>query len=98
MNEFADFLEHIQQPCVFKELFGYDCPGCGLQTAFILLLRGHVWESIATYPPLPFLLFLFVFFCFHLLFRIKYGDRIMQWSFRLSATAIILNYLWKILL
>jgi hypothetical protein len=98
MNETADFFEQLELPCFFKENFGYECPGCGFQTAFVLLLRGRLWESIETYPPLPFLLFLFAFFIVHLLFRIKNGELIMHWAFRLSVAAVVINYIWKLLL
>ncbi len=97
MSEIINFFEQIQQPCIFKKIFGYECPGCGLQTAFILLLKGHIVESLVTYPPLPFLLFLFLFFIIHLIFKIKKGELILQWAFRFSMFAIITNYIWKIL-
>jgi len=98
MNETADFFEQLELPCFFKENFGYECPGCGFQTAFVLLLRGRLWESIEAYPPLPFLLFLFAFFIVHLIFRIKNGELIMHWAFRISVAAVVINYIWKLLL
>ncbi len=46
-------------PCTFKLLFGIDCPFCGFQRAFLLLLQGQFTDSFKMYPPLiPCLLFL----------------------------------------
>jgi Protein of unknown function (DUF2752) len=33
-------------PCVWKNLFGFECPGCGLSRAGALLLRGRVHEAV----------------------------------------------------
>ena len=32
-------------PCLWKSLFGLDCPGCGLSRAGALLLHGRVHEA-----------------------------------------------------
>jgi hypothetical protein len=32
-------------PCLWKTLFGFECPGCGLSRAGALLLRGRVQEA-----------------------------------------------------
>lgn len=37
-------------PCFFKQLFGFDCPGCGFQRSFIALLKGDVVYSLKLYP------------------------------------------------
>jgi hypothetical protein len=48
-------------PCAFKSLSGIDCPICGFQRAFLLLLQGRVTDSFKIYPPLiPCLLFLLI--------------------------------------
>lgn len=39
---------HILIPCLWKTITGYECPGCGLTTAFIALLRmdwGEAWSA-----------------------------------------------------
>ncbi|HTA26927.1 MAG TPA: DUF2752 domain-containing protein [Bacteroidia bacterium] len=53
------WLNHHLLPCAFKTLFGIDCPICGFQRAFLLLLQGKFTDSFKVYPPLiPCLLFL----------------------------------------
>ena len=54
-----EWLEDHQLPCLFKAVFGIDCPGCGFQRAMLFLLRGQVPESMLAYPALiPILIFL----------------------------------------
>ena len=44
-------------PCAYKELFGIDCPTCGAQRSFTLLIEGNFPDSFFMYPPLiPILL------------------------------------------
>jgi hypothetical protein len=33
-------------PCTFKYTTGLPCPSCGMTTAFALLIRGDVWNSL----------------------------------------------------
>lgn len=54
-----EWLEAHQLSCWIKSLTGIECPGCGMQRALILLLKGELWASITTYPALlPLMLFL----------------------------------------
>ena len=34
-------------PCLWKTVFGFTCPGCGLSRAGALLLRGYLEEAVA---------------------------------------------------
>lgn len=55
----VDWLEAHQLPCLVKGTFGIECPGCGLQTAIFMLLRGEIVDSVRTYPGLiPLIVFL----------------------------------------
>jgi hypothetical protein len=55
------WLQYHMLPCASKMLFGIDCPICGFQRAFILLLQGKFTESFSMYPPLlPCLLFMVI--------------------------------------
>lgn len=54
-----DWLDAYQLPCLFRQLFGVICPGCGCQTAIFFLLRGEVKNSFEAWPPLiPVLFFM----------------------------------------
>lgn len=54
-----EWLEIHQLPCLFKAIFGMECPGCGFQRALLFLLRGEVDNSVHSYPALmPILIFM----------------------------------------
>lgn len=57
-------------PCYFKVVFGIDCPGCGGQRAIMLLLKGDIAASIATYPPLLPIIFMVLLYFINK--RLKY--------------------------
>lgn len=46
------------QFCLFKELTGVPCPGCGCTRAFLCLLRGEVGQAL-WYNPLVIVLIIF---------------------------------------
>lgn len=47
-------------PCIYKQLFGIDCPFCGFQRSVIALLKGDFADSFIFYPPLiPLIISLF---------------------------------------
>ena len=46
------WLESHMLPCAYKSLLGFDCPACGAQRSFVLLLKGDMRNSFIMYPPL----------------------------------------------
>jgi hypothetical protein len=97
MNAPARWLQEHQLSCFYKKLLGVDCPGCGMQRAFMYLINGDFWESIRVYPPLLPILLTFVFMCFHLIFEFKSGAKILIYGYSISAGLIVINYLIKII-
>ncbi|MEA2041244.1 MAG: DUF2752 domain-containing protein [Bacteroidota bacterium] len=95
MKEFIQWFKDHHVPCLFKETFGYDCPGCGGQSAWVLLLEGKFIESFYTYPPLGFVIVLLLFFFVHITVDIRKGDIILRWIFRLTAFVVLLSYVFK---
>lgn len=79
------FSEILLFPCAYKQLFGVDCPVCGFQRSFLLLLRGNVRESFFMYPALVPALALVVFFVVHLISKKTVGK-----SFLLNYGAVVL--------
>lgn len=41
-------------PCVFRELTGYYCPGCGGTRACMALLKGQILKSFFCHPVVPY--------------------------------------------
>jgi hypothetical protein len=46
--------------CPFKSIFGVPCPGCGLTTAILELLKGKVFESLHTHAFASIFMFAFL--------------------------------------
>lgn len=95
-TQFINWLESHMSVCPFMEMTGASCPGCGVQRAFILLLKGELWDSIVMYPALIPMLTLFSFLIVHLIFKFKKGGIFLMYNFILAVGLIIFNYLFKI--
>jgi len=93
--QFIQWLESHQMPCVYKKYLGIDCPGCGMQRAFIELLKGHFGESIKMYPALIPIILMFLFLTLHLKFKFKKGSYYLTIMFIFTAIIIATNYIYK---
>ncbi|MCD4734513.1 MAG: DUF2752 domain-containing protein [Bacteroidales bacterium] len=87
-----EWLENHQLPCFYKEAFGVECPGCGMQTALILLLKGDLIASFYAYPPLIPTIGMFGYLILHLIFKFKHGEMVLKFSFIFTFIGIIINY------
>ena len=81
------------QPCAYKQILGFECPGCGFQRSLIHLLKGNIWESIQLFPGLLPMLFMFAFLILHLGFNFKNGATILKYVFIGDMTIIIIHYI-----
>jgi hypothetical protein len=83
-------------PCALKSIFGIDCPICGFQRSFLLLLQGNFIESFKAYPPLIFALVLIVYAVATVCFPRYIGRKFLP-SYSLIVLIIIaINYSVKI--
>ena len=96
MSAFIHWLEEHLLACPSKKLAGITCPGCGMQRAFIELLKGNFVESFKMYPALIPILITFGILAAHLVFRYRNGARYVMWSFIFSVTVIFTSYIVKI--
>jgi hypothetical protein len=92
-----DLIEHNLLPCSVKSLTGFDCPGCGLQRAFVALLRGDIVLSLQLNPALIPVMITLLFTAFHLRFQLKNGAGIIVFLFALSGSLMIVNFVVKLL-
>jgi len=97
MQQLIHWLESHQLPCFYKHYLGIACPGCGMQSAFILLLKGRLLESIITYPALIPTLFILYFLMLHLIYNFKKGAVILKISFIFTVIIMVLNYIIRLL-
>lgn len=91
------WLEQHQLPCFFKQLTNMDCPGCGIQRSFILLLSGDIAGSLKMYPALVPIILLFGFLILHLVRNFKKGTTILKYSYIFCAGIIMVSYIYRII-
>ncbi len=97
MSHFIHWLETHQLPCLYREWLGIPCPGCGMQTAFIELLKGHLVTSLRIYPPLIPILMVLFFLSLHLIIRFKKSAVIIKISVIITAGIMAVNYLFELI-
>ncbi len=91
------WLQSHSLSCQFYENYHIKCPGCGLQSAFISLLKGNVLESIQAYPAILPLALLFVSLILHLKYRLKWTYKSNCILASLSILTILINFIIKLL-
>jgi hypothetical protein len=75
---------------------GIECPGCGLQTSLIELLKGNLWQSILDYPALLPLIVLCIYGLAYAIFKFKKGDIILIIIAIFTGVIMIGNYIIKL--
>jgi hypothetical protein len=98
MNTLINWLQRHMQPCFYKQYLGMECPGCGMQRAFIELLKGNVLESIKLYPALLPVIFMMFYLILHIVFDFKKGATIIKYSFIINVVIIMIHYIAKLIL
>ncbi|MDC6352130.1 DUF2752 domain-containing protein [Zeaxanthinibacter sp. PT1] len=84
-------------PCLNKQIFGFECPGCGIQRSFWLLLEGKFGEAFLMYPAIFPLILLFAFLIADRFIRIRYANTISISLMILSVLTILTNYIFKLI-
>jgi hypothetical protein len=85
-------------PCAYKMIFGIDCPTCGAQRSFYLLLEGDFVSSFKMYPPLIPVLALIFIFIVHLFNKNIIGKKFLTKYSIFVLLAVSLSYIFKLLL
>jgi hypothetical protein len=97
MKKIIHWLETHQAACLWKQHMGFDCPGCGIQSAFTELLKGNISESILLYPALIPMIIMILFLAVHLIFRFQKGALILKILFIFTSSLIIISYVVKLI-
>jgi len=96
MKSIINWLEQHLQPCFYKEVLGFECPGCGMQRSLIELLKGNLIQSLKLYPALLPIIILFIFLILHLSFNLKKGAAILKYMFIGNISIIMISYFIKL--
>jgi Protein of unknown function (DUF2752) len=94
----TSWLEAHQLPCLFKAVTHFDCPGCGIQRSFILLIKGDFTESFLVYPALLPIILLFTLLILQVTSKIKNGAAILKFAYIFIAGIILVSYIYKLII
>ena len=89
-------LKDYMLPCLNKQLFGIDCPGCGLQRSIVFLLKGDFAAAFHMYPAIFTLVPLFGILIINRLFNLKYGNQLIIGLSISTVALILINYIFKL--
>lgn len=79
-------------PCAYKYILGIDCPVCGGQRSFLLLLKGDIAGSFQMYPPLLPVLFLAALSIVYLVNRKAVPVSRLKFFSIVVLTIVLINY------
>lgn len=88
--------EDYMLPCMNKKLFGVECPGCGLQRAVALLIKGDFVGAFQMYPAIYPLILLTAVLITNRFLNIKYYNTLVITLSIASVFLIITNYIIKL--
>jgi hypothetical protein len=88
-------LESFMLPCFTKQLWGFDCPGCGMQRAILFLFKGEFGAAFDMYPAIYPMLLLFGFLIMDKVLSIKYAGKITNVLMISTVAFILTNYILK---
>ena len=88
-------LEDFMLPCFTKRIFGFDCPGCGLQRSIALLLKGEFAAAFEMYPAIYPLVLLIVFIISTSFIKIRFELIVKIFLAITTGVVIIVSYVFK---
>ena len=89
-------MEEHMLPCMNKQLFGVECPGCGTQRAIAFLLEGEFYEAFKMFPAIYTLALFFVLLVLHLIDKKRNYSKLVIASAILNGAVILIAYFIKI--
>ena len=97
LQNIITWLEANQLPCLFKAITHFDCPGCGMQRSFIMLMKGDITSSFLIYPALIPILLLFILLGVQLVARLNRGAILLKYGYLFCAGIILVSYIYRII-
>nr|WP_273569087.1 DUF2752 domain-containing protein [Maribacter sp. Hal144] len=88
-------IEDYMLPCFTKSIFGFDCPGCGLQRSAAFLIQGEFVEAFKMYPAIYPIILLFGVLAANKFFSFKYANQAIITLMILTVGTILINYILK---
>lgn len=83
-------------PCMNKWIFGIDCPGCGMQRSFALLLKGEFTDAFFMFPAIYTTILFVISIGLHLIDKSRSYTKIVISTAILNGAIMIISYIYKI--
>ena len=90
-------LEKYMIPCMNKQLFGFDCPGCGMQRSLALILKGEFTDAFFMFPAIYTMIAFFGFVALNFLDKKRNYHKIIISLGIINGLIMIISYIYKIL-
>ena len=90
-------LEDFMIPCLNKTLFGFDCPGCGIQRSLAQLVQGEFIAAFKMYPAIYTLLFFGGFILLNTKMSFKHAQKKILILAILNVFIILGSYIVKMI-
>lgn len=88
-------MEEYMLPCMNKQLFGIDCPGCGMQRAIQFIFNGEFLNAFKMFPAIYSLALLALFLVLHLFDKSRDYQKLIIGTAILNAAIVIISYIYK---
>ncbi len=88
-------MEEYMLPCMFKQLFGIDCIGCGIQRSIALLFKGNFVAAFYMFPAIYTTILFFIFIALHLLDKKNSYHKLIIGLAIFNAIVMIIAYVYK---
>lgn len=91
---------HLKGGCIFWELWGIYCPGCGGTRSLVALAHGHILQSLWYHPLLLYCVIMYLAFMLsHTLEKLHVpfvkGMKFREWIMYGMIVVLILNFVLK---
>lgn len=88
-------LEDFMLPCMSKQLFGMDCPGCGMQRSLLLVLKGDFADAFFMFPAIYTTIIFFLSVGLHFVDKSRNYHKIIVPIAVINALIMIISYIYK---
>jgi len=95
LGQLVILIEDYMLPCMSKKLFGFDCPGCGLQRSVVLLAKGEFGAAFEMWPAIYGLVSLVLFVIASQFIKFRFDTQIKIFLGILTGATIIISYILK---
>ena len=87
--------EDYMLPCLNKKMFGFDCPGCGLQRSTVMVTKGEFKAAFHMFPAIYTTILFVIAVVFHFILKKKITSKILIILAIINAVVIMTAYILK---